>query len=101
MNSNYTQGRYYECFCHLSMIPKASVLYPCVSIKEKPHSEYLTPSPSIPRVPEEVQRVMKGSKGYFVSVNRYERKKAVERCIEALNKLRDQMGEKQFESENV
>ncbi|KAK8815422.1 hypothetical protein WA158_003634 [Blastocystis sp. Blastoise] len=92
VNSLFTRDKYKKCFSHIQIVPDASVLYPCVNIKE---------DSSIKEPNEYIQSLLSDSRGYFVSLNRYERKKCVERCIYALKIYRDKVGIDLFNQQNI
>jgi alpha-1,3/alpha-1,6-mannosyltransferase len=86
VNSEFTKGVYRQTFTLLKTIP--SVLYPCVPLSKVKD----LPKPTINPAEETI----------FLSINRFERKKSIHLCIEALIELKNNiMNEKDFNKCNI
>ncbi|QLQ81187.1 hypothetical protein HG537_0E05420 [Torulaspora globosa] len=71
VNSNFTKGIYAGTFQFLKDQPR--VIYPCVDLSER----------EIEGVDEQFYNRLLGSGSFFLSINRYERKKAITLALEA------------------
>ncbi|KAK6458155.1 mannosyltransferase [Scheffersomyces xylosifermentans] len=76
VNSNFTKGIFHETFKHLNTVDPG-VIYPCVdtAVSEDDATD------------EEVVKFFKGNR-YFLSINRFERKKDIELAITAFSRSR-------------
>lgn len=84
VNSNFTKGMFLSTFTWLRSVLKIepSILYPCIE---------LGPDAAVaPRKPD--------GKVVFLSINRYERKKAIALALHALRALRDIITPAQFDT---
>ncbi|CDO92126.1 unnamed protein product [Kluyveromyces dobzhanskii CBS 2104] len=72
VNSNFTKGVFARTFRSLVVDPK--VVYPCVNLEEEE---------VLPIDTDLVQKVIKNDDKYYLSINRYERKKNIELAINA------------------
>ena len=89
VNSLYTQSVYKKSFRTISQIPE--VLYPAVDFETI--RKLADACPSLPKE-------LAGMK-YFISVNRYERKKGVEKAILGFAKLRIHFGNDVYEKQKL
>ncbi|ABN66034.2 mannosyltransferase [Scheffersomyces stipitis CBS 6054] len=74
VNSNFTKGIFHQTFTHLNAMDPG-VIYPCVDTNVKPDDV----------ADVEVTSFFKGNR-YFLSINRFERKKNIELAIKAFAK---------------
>ena len=102
-NSLYTQSVYKNSFRFISMLsrPLPHVVYPCVDYKTirslaQYDSSIRLKSREHPNIPSELEKCK-----YFISVNRYERKKEVEKAILGFSRLRANYGESIYEKERL
>ena len=103
VNSLYTQSIYQQSFRFISMLPRPlpHVVYPCVDYQTiRDLAEYILYNywnvRQHPSIPSELEKCK-----YFISVNRYERKKEVEKAILGFARLRIKYGESIFEKERL
>ena len=86
VNSEFTKGVYQKTFTLLKTIP--GVLYPCVPLTNADD----LPDPTIDTKRETI----------FLSINRFERKKSINLCIEALIELKNNiLSDKEFKKSNI
>ena len=104
VNSLYTQSVYEKSFRFISMLrrPLPHVIYPCVDYKTIRSlaqyiwciNDWLTREHA--SIPFELEKCK-----YFISVNRYERKKEVEKAILGFSRLRAKYGESIYDKERL
>lgn len=84
VNSNFTKGVFHSTFKSLASV-STGVIYPCVDLSSSVDNEE----------DKDVSRLVKNyfkDHRYFISVNRYERKKNVDLAIRAFAKFRNNLG---------
>lgn len=83
VNSNFTKGVFTQTFKFIKQVPK--VIYPCVDINQE-----LIQTKEDEDANEDVRNFFKGHK-FFISINRFERKKNIDLAIKAYQKFKSQL----------
>ncbi|CAH2353314.1 alpha-1,3/1,6-mannosyltransferase Alg2p [[Candida] railenensis] len=90
VNSNFTKSIFHKTFKNLAKVDPG-VIYPCVDVQS---------AQSDVEADVEVRQFMKGGR-YFLSVNRFERKKDIAIAIRAFAKFKDVYNERETDTTNA